>query len=82
MAINTDKLVFQAKFREAKVILAQATRGAKMYPTTRENIIELIKKGHQLENLKRYFTPESIAAATKVTKAKVQKNEKQNESES
>jgi|32_taG_2_1085360.scaffolds.fasta_scaffold08183_2 hypothetical protein len=80
MTINTDKLVFQAKFREAAVILAQAKTGAKMYPTTRENIIALIKRGHQLENLKTYFTPESIADATKVTKAKVQKNEKQNES--
>ena len=76
MTINTDKLVFQAKFREAAVILAQAKTGAKMYPTTRENIIALIKRGHQLENLKTYFTPESIAAATKVAKAKVQKRVK------
>jgi len=81
MTINTDKLVFCEKFRQASIILIQSARGARMYPTSRENLIELVKKGHQLENLKTYFTPESIAAATKVTKAKVQKIEKQNESE-
>ena len=80
MTINTDKLVFKANFRQAKVILIQSKIGAKMYPTTRDNIIELVKKGH-CENLKKYFTPESIADATKVTKAKVQKNEKQDGSD-
>lgn len=63
MGLDTDKLIFFDKYEEAAHILIQSKTGsAKMYPTTRENLLELAKRG-KIENLKTYFTPESIEQA-------------------
>lgn len=79
--INTDKLEFFPRFNEAKTIVMQSSVGAKMYPTSKENIIKLVKLGRFDESkLKQYFTPESIAAAKKPKQSNSKKDNNQNES--
>lgn len=74
--LDTSKLVFNKSLRQAKIIMLQSNTGtAKMYPTTREDIIENIKRGRHLDKLQNFFTPESIEKAQNSSSSTVAKVE-------
>lgn len=79
MGLNTDKLVLKKQFREAGTIMMQSKIGtAKMYPVSKENLIELVKKGHHLDKLGTFFEADSIKAAQKAAPKSESKDESKN----